>query len=132
MPAIPWTRLADPDPDHDYVVLAARLPVRGSRHIVAFLRATRAVRTQLAATEGVVGYTLDAWLLSRTFWTLSAWESDETLRRFSHADPHRARIAEIRPHMLASTFVRWTVSGRDLPPNWADARQRIAESESRS
>ncbi len=28
MPALPWTRLADPEPDRDYVVLASRLPLR--------------------------------------------------------------------------------------------------------
>jgi hypothetical protein len=130
MPAIPWTRLADPDPDRDYVVMASRLPLRRYRNIMAFLRATRAIRNQLAAAEGVVGYTLDAKPLRKTFWTLSAWESDEALERFSRADPHRSRIADIRTHMLPTTFVRWSVVGRELPPKWTDARRRVEESAS--
>jgi hypothetical protein len=132
MPAIPWARLAEPDPDRVYVVLASRLPLRGYRHIFSFLRATRAVRRQLAATEGVVGYTLDAKPLSKTFWTVSAWESEEMLQRFSEVDPHRSTVAEIRPRMLKSTFVSWTVPGSELPPTWADARRRVAASENGS
>jgi len=132
MPAIPWTRLAEPDPDRSYVVLASRLPLRGYRYIFSFLRTTRAVRRQLAATEGVVGYTLDAKPLSKTFWTVSAWESEEMLQRFSGVDPHRSTVAEIRPRMLGSTFVSWTVLGSELPPTWADARRRVAASESGS
>jgi hypothetical protein len=132
MPAIPWTRLAEPDPDHSYVVLASRLPLRGYRHIFSFLRATRAVRRQLATTGGIVGYTLDAKPFSKTFWTLSAWESEEMLRRFSEVDPHRSAIDEIRPRMRATTFVRWTVPGSELPPTWADARRRAAASRSAS
>jgi hypothetical protein len=60
MPAIPWTHLADPDPGRNYVVMASRLPLRRYRNVMSFLRATRAVRKQLGAAEGVVGYTLDA------------------------------------------------------------------------
>jgi hypothetical protein len=128
MPALPWTRLADPEPDRTYVVLASRLPLRGYRSIPAFLRASRAVRRQLAATEGVLGYSLDAKPIAKTFWTLSAWESDEMLRRFSHADPHGSQISDIRPYILATTFVQWTAAGSELPPKWADARRRVAAS----
>jgi quinol monooxygenase YgiN len=128
MPAFPWIRLADADPDGDYVIMASRLPLRRYRNIVGFLRATRAIRAQLAAAEGVVGYTLDAKPLRKTFWTLSAWESDEALDRFARTDPHRSRIADIRPHMLPTTFVRWSLPGKELPPKWAQARRRVEES----
>ena len=130
MPSIRWTHLAEPEPDHSYVVLASRLPLRGYRYIVPFLRATRAIRRQLAATKGVIGYTLDAKPLSRTFWTLSAWESEEMLQRFSQVDPHRSTIDEIRPRMRATTFVSWIVPGSELPPTWAEARRRVVASDS--
>lgn len=134
MPVIPWVRLADPDPepDRDYVIMASRLPLRRYRDIVGFLGATRAIRTQLAGAEGVVGYTLDAKPLRKTFWTLSAWESNEALDRFARTDPHRSRVADIRPHMLPTTFVRWSLPGKELPPKWADARRRVEESASRT
>ncbi|HEY2985352.1 MAG TPA: hypothetical protein VGJ38_14445 [Jatrophihabitantaceae bacterium] len=128
MPVLPWTRLADPEPGRDYVVLASRLPLRRYRNIPAFLHASRAVRAQLAATKGVLGYSLDAKPIAKTFWTLSAWEDEETLRRFSQADPHWSQITDIRPYMLASTFVQWTVAGSELPPKWTDARRRVAAS----
>ena len=134
MPVIRWVRLAeaDPDPDRDYVVMASRLPLRRYRDIAEFLGATRAIRAQLAAAEGVVGYTLDAKPLGKTFWTLSAWESDEALDRFARTDPHRSRVADIRPHMLPTTFVRWSLSGKELPPKWPDARQRVEDSATRT
>jgi hypothetical protein len=130
MPVVPWVRLAqaDPDPDLDYVIMASRLPLRRYRDIVGFLGATRAIRAQLAAAESVVGYTLDAKPLRKTFWTLSAWESDEALDRFARTDPHSSRVADIRPHMLATTFVRWSLPGKELPPTWVDARRRVEES----
>jgi hypothetical protein len=87
MPAIPWTRLADPDPDRDYVVMASRLPLRRYRNITAFLGATRAIRKQLAATEGVVGYTLDAKPLRKTFWTLSRVEERRGARTLQSRRP---------------------------------------------
>jgi hypothetical protein len=129
VPALPWTRLADPEPDQDYVVLASRLPLRQYRNIPAFLRASKAVRVQPAATRGVLGYSLDAKPIAKTFWTLSAWEDEETLRRFSQADPHRSQITGISPYMLASSFVQWTVAGSELPPKWTDARRRVAASQ---
>ena len=132
MPTLPWTRLADPAPDSDYVVMASRLPLRRYRNIVPFLRTTRAIRRQLAGADGVVGYTLDAKPLRKTFWTLSAWESNEALDRFSRTDPHRSRVADIRPNMLPTTFVRWTLPGRELPPKWAEARRRVEDSASRT
>jgi hypothetical protein len=112
--------------------MASRLPLRRYRDIMPFLRATRAIRTQLATADGVVGYSLDAKPLRKTFWTLSAWESGEALDRFSRTDPHRSRVSDIRPHMLPTTFVRWSLPGRELPPKWADARRRVDESATRT
>ncbi len=83
------------------------------------------IRRQLAGTDGLVGYALDAKLLSKTFWTVSAWQSREALDRFSRANPHAVRVSAIRPHMRPSTFVFWTGRAGDLPINWAEVRRRI-------
>ncbi len=126
MPALPWTRISDPRPDQQYVVMASRLPLASHRHIPAFLRATLGIRKQLASADGLMGYTLDAQLWQKTFWTLSAWESQEALDRFSGAQPHSASVQNIRPHMQKSTFACWTVPGTDLPVAWDEARRHLA------
>jgi hypothetical protein len=95
----------------------------------AFLRATMAIRTQLAGASGLIGYSLDAHLAGKTFWTLSAWESQNVLDAFSQADPHRSRVSAIRPRMRPTTFRFWTVRGADLPVSWDEARRRIAAPE---
>jgi hypothetical protein len=126
MPAFPWTSFSPPDPARDYVAMASMLPLARYRDLPAFLRATMTIRGQLAQASGLVGYSLDAHLAQKTFWTVSAWDSQDALDAFSRADPHRSRVGVIRPRMRPTTFTFWTVGGADLPISWTEARRRIA------
>jgi len=125
MPALPWTRIRDPRPEQEYVVMASRLPLASFRYLPAFFRATQHIRKQLSTASGLVGYSLDAHLATKTFWTLSAWESREALNAFSRADPHNTDVTIIRPHMRPTTFVFWTVRGTEVPVRWDEARRRV-------
>jgi hypothetical protein len=129
MPALPWKTFSPPDPARDYVVMASQLPLARYRDLPAFLSATMAIRAQLARASGLVGYALDAHLAQKTFWTVSAWDSQDALNAFSRADPHRRRVGVIRPRMRPTTFTFWTVSGADLPVSWTEARRHIADAE---
>src|SRR4029077_13541424 len=75
MPALPWTTISPPDRAREYVVMASRLPLARYRDIPGFLRAATLIRPQLARASGLIGYTLDAHLARKTFWTVSAWDS---------------------------------------------------------
>lgn len=130
MPTLPWTRRSLAEPDREYVVMASRLPLVRFRDVPGFLRATIAIRRQLAAADGLIGYSLDAKLLNKTFWTLSVWRDEQALNAFAQAGPHRDRVSAIRPHMQQSTFVTWRAPGTEMPVPWAQARQRVAASES--
>ena len=127
MPALPWVTGSPVDAGHECVVMASRLPLAHYRHIPGFMRATMQIRRQLAAADGLVGYALDATLLRKTFWTMSAWQSQEALDAFSHANPHSARIAAIRPRMRPTTFVFWTCRASELPISWTEVRRRVEE-----
>ena len=81
MPALPWIGVSEPQADATYVVMASRLPLRSYARIPSFLRATSRIRRQLATADGLVGYSLDAKLLAKTFWTLSAWRNQAALVR---------------------------------------------------
>jgi Domain of unknown function (DUF3291) len=125
MPTLPWKTIEQPQSGRDYVVMASRLPLASHRRIPAFLRATLAIRRQLATTAGLIGYGLDAHLLRRTFWTLSVWEDEAALDAFAHGQPHAGKIAQIRPWMAGSTFVAWTAGSDQLPVTWDQARDRV-------
>jgi hypothetical protein len=64
----------------------------------------------------VLGYTLDAMPIAKTFWTLSAWGNEETLRRFTRAEPNWPRISDIRPQMLESTVAHVEAAGDATNP----------------
>jgi hypothetical protein len=109
--------------------MASRLPLRRYRHIPRFLRHTMAIRRQLAATAGLIGYALDARLRDKTFWTVSAWTDRGKLAAFNRANPHRGSVTAIRPAMGRTTFVTWTCDPTDLPIRWDEVRQRINQAE---
>ncbi len=127
MPALPWIRTSSAPPGAELVVLATTLPLRSYRHIPGFLRWTWRIRGQLAEADGLVGYSLDARPLRKTFWTVSAWTSGAAMEAFVRQNPHAAAMAVIRPHMGRSAFVRWTVTTDDLPLRWGNVRRRIED-----
>jgi hypothetical protein len=127
MPALPWKAIRQPDPEATYFVMATHLPLTGHRHIPRFLADTARIRRQLAASDGLVGYSLDARPLRKRFGTVSAWESREDAQAFARAEPH-ATIMRARPgRMGPSRFRSWEASGRQVPVSWAEARAHLDE-----
>ena len=125
MPALPWVEQHEIDPNRDYVAMATRLPLISHRSIPAFLRDTNRIRRQLAATPGLVGFTLNADLVHKTFWTFSAWIDDASLRAFASADPHRMITQRWQTRMDTSRLEQFSVSGADLPLTWDVVKQRV-------
>jgi hypothetical protein len=73
VPTLPWTVCRyQPTADEPLHVLTSTLPLQRYRDVPRFLRWTLRIRKQLAAAEGAAGYSLDARLLRKTFYTLSA------------------------------------------------------------
>jgi hypothetical protein len=125
MPTVPWRRRLSPDGAREYLVMASRLPLRSPAQVPRFLGLTLAVVRQLERTEGLVGYSLRAQPLARTFWTLSAWTDAAALARFARALPHQAVTTRLRPHMGPTRFETWTCRGDELPVAWDDAVERL-------
>ena len=126
MPALPWLTIADPDPGAELTVMASRLPLRSHANIPRFLVQTVRVHRQLAESPGLIGYSLDAHLLAKTFWTVSAWRNRPDLGTFDRTSPHAAAKGALRSSMMPSTFVLWRCLPKDLPITWGEVRQRIA------
>ena len=119
MPALPWRNRHAIAPDHDYLVMASRLPLKAHRFIPGFLVDTLRIRRQLARTEGLVAYALNAQLAHKTFWTYSVWIDQESLDAFAGADPHRRIIQGLRSRMGESRFEFMRMQGSEIPSDWS-------------
>ena len=117
----PWTVVAPPVGDREYLALITHLPLKRFRMITRFLRYSGAISRQLEATHGLLGFSFRAKILARDFYTLSVWEDGPALDDFVRAEPHRGTMGTMRPHMAETKFVRWTVKGSGVPPSWQEA-----------
>jgi heme-degrading monooxygenase HmoA len=124
-PPLPWRSFAPIDPDRAYIVTTTQLPLRHHRHIPAVMAATMRIARELARSHGLVGYSLHAQLVHKTFWTMSAWQTADDLQRFVRSDVHRAAIASIGPHMTRPRIQTTTARGAHLPPAWAHMRREL-------
>jgi heme-degrading monooxygenase HmoA len=125
VPALPWLERQSIDPRREYVAMASRLPLRSYRFVPGFLRDTLRIRRQLADSPGLVGYTLNAGLARKTFWTFSVWEDQASLDKFAASDPHRAIIGRLRPRMNPTRFEFFSAAGSDLPLTWEQIIARV-------
>jgi quinol monooxygenase YgiN len=125
---LPWKTMIQASPEREYLALLSFLPLKQSRRIPVALLYTRRIAQQLKSARGLIGYTLRAQLLAKSFWTLSAWESEAAMRAFVQAQPHREIMAALAPFMGQTSFNQWTVKGAELPLRWDDALRAIRES----
>lgn len=126
VPDLPWTTRAEMEPGSGYLVMASHLPLKRISSTVRFFRGVLAVRRQLAAADGLVGYTLRARPLARGYWTLSVWKDQGALRAFMRTPPHVQLMTSLRPYMGPTKFVTWTVTAADGRPGLAGALERLA------
>jgi hypothetical protein len=118
-----------PDKSREYFALLSCLPLNKYRGIPGFFRFSSQIQKQLRATPGVNGYSLRAKLLSRNFWTLSAWAHEKTLTDFVAKIPHGQAMQAMMPHMGPTKFTRWKALGSALPLQWEEAIQRSKKGE---
>ena len=127
MPALPWKSFAAIERDREYHAILSYLPLNKWRALPRFFRYTSLIRRQLADSEGLVGYSSDANVLSRDFWTLSVWQDRESLRRFVQRNPHGRVMTDLLPDMGQTEFLHWEVDGASVPPDWEEAKRRMRE-----
>lgn len=125
MPALPWKSFGLPEGDREYRAMLSYLPLNKWRALPKFMRYTYQIRRQLADSEGLIGYSLDANVPGREFWTLSVWQDEESLRRFVQRTPHSRVMMDLLADMGQTEFFRWDVDGYSIPPNWEEAKRRM-------
>jgi hypothetical protein len=125
MPALPWKSFVSPESDKEYTAMVTFLPLNKFRAIPKFMRYTRQIQRQLAGSEGLIGYSMDANVVGKQFWTLSVWEDPQALRRFVHRTPHDEVMRDLLPEMGQTEFVQWKAKGSSVPPDWGAAKERV-------
>lgn len=133
MPTIPWLPGTRPGeaapPDRDAYVMASRLEVKSLLNVPRFFLQSMVVWRQVRQSPGLLGVSLRAEPLKRTFWTLSAWEDQKALAAFNRTDPHASSVMQLRKVMRNSVFTFWNTSRDRLPIDWDEATRRLAEAE---
>jgi Domain of unknown function (DUF3291) len=127
VPALPWKSFAVPESGREYHAMLSYLPLNKFRALPKFMRYTSQIRRQLADSEGLIGYSLDARVLAKEFWTLSVWQDAESLRRFVRRTPHGHVMTDLLPDMGQTEFFHWDVDGSSVPPDWEEAKRRMRE-----
>jgi hypothetical protein len=121
-----WQSPSAAEPEREYVALLSYLPLKRVWRLPWFMLQSVRIQRQLrACPRGLIGYSLEAQVAARRFWTLSAWEDEGTLQQFVHASPHAEIMTAIVPHMDTTRFIRWKVKGSELPLGWDDAMKRF-------
>lgn len=126
MPTSQWKAFTEAQPDKEYLALLSYLPLKKFSAIPRFLKYTRAIERQLETAAGLIGYSVRAQLLSKTFWTLSAWEDAGALRAFVEQMPHSEVMVKLLPVMSQTRFLQWPVTGSALPLDWREAHARFS------
>ncbi len=126
MPVLPWTPPKTPAPgDGAVTVMASRLELCRMRDVLPFMVGAMRIRRQMLAAPGVLGVSLIARPLRRSFWTLSAWRDQAALSASVGGQPHLRIMRRFRPRMSTSRFVTWTAPHATRPVSWDEALRRL-------
>ena len=106
-------------------ISVTRLRIRSIRFLPAFALIFIRTRRQVASAPGFKAGSLLAdrgW----TFWTLTVWDSQESMRRYMTSGPHRTAMPRFLDWCDEASVVHWTQAD-DALPSWPEADRRMRE-----
>jgi heme-degrading monooxygenase HmoA len=100
-----------------------RLRVRSIRFLPSFLWRTFLSKRQAEHAPGFVGGRLliDSGL---TFWTLTAWQSEQAMRGFRASGAHSRVMPRLAEWCNEAAYAHWIQPGNSIP-TWQDAHERL-------
>jgi hypothetical protein len=107
------------------VVSITRIRVRSWAYLPAFFVQTLRIARQAARADG----SLEVALLrvrGITFWTITSWSSESSMKAFMHATPHGPTMRKLLEWCNEAALVHWTQAGTELP-SWEEAHARIQQ-----
>ena len=107
-------------------VSLTRLRVRSIRFLPMF--ALDALRTQ-RQVQRAPGFKVGALLPDRrwTFWTMTAWDSQESMRRYMTTGAHKTAMPKLLHWCDEASVAHWEQESEALP-GWEEADRRMRES----
>ena len=95
-------------------ISATRLRVKSFLYLVRFIIANEAAVKQLNKTEGFLGgrELIDKNL---TFWTLTIWDSDVSMKQFRNSLPHRKAMQKLPFWCDEASYIHWTQAENQFP-----------------
>ena len=107
-------------------VSLTRLRVRSMRFLPGFLWNTFRVVRQV---KQAAGFRTGALLKDRqwTFWTMTAWDSQESMRQFMTSDAHKKTMPYLLNWCDEASAAHWEQTD-DALPAWMQADQRMRNS----
>ena len=104
-------------------ISVTRLRIRSIRFLPGFALHTLRSLKQIKNAHGFRGGALLADR-SWTFWTLTAWDSEETMRRYMITGSHKLAMPRLLEWCDEASVVHWNQQETDLPP-WDTADKRM-------
>ena len=105
------------------VVSITRLRVRKWRFMPGFAVYAVRSRSQALKAEGNLGIRLMR-APGNVFWTATAWESEDAVKRFMLAQPHGEAMKRLMDWCDEASVAHWTVDDAALP-SWSEADRRM-------
>jgi len=128
MPTLPWTAPRRSRADTgEMTVMASRFELREWRDVPPFFLAALKIRHQMLRSPGIIGISLIAKPIAKTFYTLSAWEDRDSLNAAVIQQPHLTTMERFRSRTEGSLFAFWSAARHDPHPGWGEAHQRLDE-----
>ncbi len=102
-----------------------RLRIRSIRFLPSFMMHTLKSLKQVRGATGFQGGMLLADR-SWTFWTMTVWDSPESMRRYMTTGQHRAAMPRLLDWCDEASVAHWEQPEATLP-SWTDADKRMRE-----
>jgi hypothetical protein len=109
----------------DMIVSVTRLRVRSALLLLPFVFRAFQSQRQVARAPGFVGGRL---LIDtkRTFWTLTAWESEKAMRDYRGSGAHKNAMPRLVDWCDEASVVHWTSESAEIP-SWSEAVDRMRQ-----
>ena len=107
-------------------VSVTRLRVRSIYYLPQFLWYTFTIQRQAERAQGLIGVRLlvDS---NHTYWTLTSWESEKSMKSFRGAAPHSKAMKKLPKWCDEAAYTHWTEDAPRLP-EWNEAYERFVQS----
>ena len=79
---------------------------------------------------GFIAYSIRKEIVGNQAWTMTVWESEESLNAFVRSDVHQKAITESRDALQKVGFVRFEIDKEEIPISWNKA-ETIMEAKGR-